>query len=297
MSIPLMIAAMLLGGATAVASQSHAHSHPEPEVTGLVADTVLDSFLARAREAGSRYQDRRTAISDGFRRLGPDFPSMGEHWVHPSRMMDRELNADYPQALSYALIAGVPALTGVIYARPLLPGEAAPDFPPGINAWHDHSGSIDEESVVLRHSMHSGDVPSETRLAMLHIWGALANPAGVFESDNWALPFARSSLDVPDRFEIASAKSLSLASGGDTYYLMLFQLQARPDPEVAGTVEGLIARARREVDEILSKRSAISTLGEGELVALEQVWIRLWTEAGTHLSADAREELQELLMD
>jgi hypothetical protein len=132
---------------------------------------------------------------------------------------------------------------------------------------------------------------------MLHVWGNLTNPGGVFESDNWALPFARLALEVPDRFVTASARALSLASGGDTYYRLLFQLQARPEPEVQEVVEDLIAAAQRDVNEILMRRPRTSALGAGELAALEQVWVRLWTEAGSHLPSDERAELHDLLMN
>ena len=45
---------------------------------GSAQTSPVDSFAARVRASTARYQDQREAMKDGYRKIGPDFPSMGD---------------------------------------------------------------------------------------------------------------------------------------------------------------------------------------------------------------------------
>jgi hypothetical protein len=287
--IPPMVAALLLGPACVLAAQAagsahgqghghaHGHHHPHPRAAPAADDAAVAAFLAQARAASARYHEQRQAILDGFRRLGPDFPGMGEHWVHPGRTVNGTLDIARPQALSYTSIDGRPVLTGVIYARPLGPGEAPPEFPlPGL-PWHDHVGAIDEESVLLHQAMSAE--ASGFRLSMLHAWVWTENPDGLFAADNWALPFVRLGLAVPERIPVAAARALSLPVGGDAYHHLLFRAltQAGQARDEAALAE--LRRTRARVELWLDARQAPGAPpSEAELAMLACWWSEQWRE-------------------
>jgi hypothetical protein len=47
-----------------------------------VATRGVPEFIDCAREATRKYADRSLAIRDGYRRIGRDFPAIGEHWIN-----------------------------------------------------------------------------------------------------------------------------------------------------------------------------------------------------------------------
>jgi hypothetical protein len=286
--------ALCLSAAAAAAQSPHphhaAHAHHPADAAAVA------TFVAEARAATERYQDRNRAIADGFRLLGPDFPAMGEHWVNPGRMVDGTLDVHRPQALSYATIAGRPTLIGVIYARPLHPGEAAPDFPLPGYPWHDHVGAIDEESVLLHHVPTTGGAGAGVRLAMLHAWVWSDNPDGVFAADNWALPFVRLNLAAPAEIPPAAARALSLLTGGDTYHRMLFRALVRSDARQEAYARERIDWARDRVQEWYAGRErGASGLGAPELAWLSALWTELWTDLRGSVDPAAAERLGLLL--
>ena len=171
-------------------------------------------FIAAARAGSQRYRHRDSAIADGFRLVGGDFPGMGEHWVHAGRLMAGVIDASRPAILSYADIGGQPVLVGVAYALPLGAGAPLPSAPR--DAWHAHSGSVDEASFLPRHAGHDAKGPG-ARIAVLHAWAWLDNPDGPFATDNPALPFARAGLaQVPA--SAPALRALALAYGAAPFY-------------------------------------------------------------------------------
>ena len=57
-----------------------------------------EQFVARARRATEKYQERAVAIREGYRRIGRDFPAMGEHWINIGLLFDgnyESIDADF----------------------------------------------------------------------------------------------------------------------------------------------------------------------------------------------------------
>jgi hypothetical protein len=248
------------------------HGQSVPSTAGTVADPAVEAFLEVARRATSRYQRRTEAIRDGYRLLGPDFPGMGEHWIHPGLMVGARFDPARPQVLTYANVQGEPRLLGVAYALALSPEEAPPDFPPGANLWHDHTGSIDEESVLLNHAISGASPSAGLRIAMLHAWIWLDNPDGVFSDNNWSLPFVRLGLPPPSTDAVPAARALSLASGGDRYYRALFRAIGRADEADDMALEAAIRHSTDEVARWLEFAERESPLDGEQIESLRRIW-------------------------
>jgi len=206
--IPLLpLATAVLFAATVSAPSGAKPSDPDR--------AALDSLADVTARRISRFADRGVAIAAGYRRIGTDFPSMGEHWLHAGSLLAQRIDPDRPTLLAYAVIDGKPTLLGagfVITTRGR--GEAtAPGWP---TYWHEHSGLLADESGA-----HVGAPPesdSATRVWVLHVWSALPNPLGRYDSDNWALPFARAGIAPPVSLDADVGRVFSLSvAGGDEY--------------------------------------------------------------------------------
>ncbi|MFN2399996.1 MAG: hypothetical protein ABR543_15360, partial [Gemmatimonadaceae bacterium] len=64
------------------------------------------AFLAEARAGTERYRDRAVAIADGFRKVGPSFPAMGEHWIRSDVVLREAYEARRPAVLTYITVDG-----------------------------------------------------------------------------------------------------------------------------------------------------------------------------------------------
>ncbi len=181
------------------------------------ASTNADQQLtAAARAASARFRDRSVAMRAGYRRLGPDVPEMGEHWVNPILVVEARYDPAQPSLLTYTNINGRPTLTGVGYVLALRAGETPP--PTGVSGeWHDHSASVTDELTQKGHGGHADGA----RVVVMHAWVWVENPDGVFADANWALPYIRSGLAVPARIDPDAARAVSLLSGGVDYYAQL----------------------------------------------------------------------------
>jgi hypothetical protein len=234
-----------------------------------------------------RFRDRRAASAAGYRRLGADFPAMGEHWVNPGLAIAGRFDPARPSMLSYAVVGGAPRLVGVVYAVPLAPGESPPAIPDAASRWHEHNGSVDEESLTSSHDVpdahdpHGGHgaaspdvVAPRARLAILHAWTETANPAGLFATDNWSLPFVRLGLAPPASPDPLAARALALAAGAEPYYLRLLGGGATLAPDADATARAALATARGEVAALLARRTG-DALTDAELRALRDVWSRV----------------------
>ncbi|HEU4747871.1 MAG TPA: hypothetical protein VFS56_05170, partial [Gemmatimonadaceae bacterium] len=175
-----------------------------------------------------------------------------------------------PAMLTYASIDGKPVLLGVVYAIPLEPGQHPPEIPGGLSPWHEHNGTVDEESFLPEHGNDHSRAQSGTRLAILHVWTLLPNPAGPFAAENWALPFARLHLDAPNDVSAPAARALSLASGSAEFWsnLLESELGSRGD----GAWRTALATAEAEARAIVSERATARALTASRIAALENTW-------------------------
>lgn len=269
--------------AVTVRGQEHvAHA----SVNGSAASAEVAAFLSAARLGTERYRDRNVAIAAGFRRLGRDFPSMGEHWANPGKVIAGRFDVTDPAMLTYATIDGKPVLLGVVYAIPLEAGQAPPALPGGAKAWHEHNGTVDEESFLPEHGGDHSREHSGTRLAILHVWTLLPNPAGHFAAENWALPFARLHLETPRAIPEAAARALSLVSGSADFYTSLVESELSSAPR--GEWRAALAAATDSARAIVAARDAKDALSLEQISALEKIWTRLASRLSASSPALAR---------
>lgn len=252
----------------------HSHVHT-PAARTAAQDSVVGAFVERARAATAKYHDLSAAIAAGYRLVGPDFPGMGEHWVHTRRVVQRTVNVERPSVLSYLRVDGEPILTGVAFARPVQPGEEPPPFIiPGL--WHFHSGSIDEETLLLNpRSMHH-DSAAQPRLAMVHAWIWMENPDGVFAQDNWALPFRRLGLSVPEAVPPQAGKALFLLSDGVAYYTRLIETAGTPSTSDRAAIQQVLERFHAQVQMRYRAMHDVGAVSEADIAWLVAQWHALW---------------------
>ena len=238
-------------------------------------------FIAEAREGTRRYQLQETAIADGYRRVGVDFPAMGEHWVNLQRVMADSFAAPEPSVLVYVRVNGRPTLAGVAYTALLEPGERPPSFPPARRFWHEHNGTVAEESFPIGH--HATDVGGGTdggalRLAILHAWVWMQNPEGVFATDNWTLPFIRLGIAPPTEWSPAATRALALALDGEEYYALMLRTSMRLTSAEEALATAILSRSRERAKSVLvtpTRQRHLARTDEGRLSAL---WSAMWEE-------------------
>lgn len=224
----------------------------------LPAQSDPGAFVAAVRDATRRYADQSLAIADGYRKVGPDFPSMGEHWISIPRIVRGTVDPLQPPILEYATLGGRPTLVGVAYTQLVRDGLPTAPLPAPADAWHYHAGTVDEESFILGHASGGhGAGPGGPRIAVLHAWVWMDNPAGLFATDNWALPYARLGLPFPDGGEEPSGATLAaaLAAGGERYLGRLLRLRYRLEGDEARGVDTML------VEQAAAIRGALTAAG------------------------------------
>lgn len=260
---------------------------PAPTSAQTTGTDTITAFVQTVRNAAAKYRDRADAVRAGYRRIGPDFPGMGEHWIQPARLVSGRFRADSPPILTYVTIAGQVVLAGAAFALPLAAGETPPDFPSTAH-WHDHSASVDEESLLIapaaRHWHDTAATGTKPHIAMLHVWFGLANPDGVFAQDNWALPFARLGVAPPSQSNPSAARALSLLSGGATYYRDLFGAAAPLGADEAAFLDRLLASGRTELEQWVALQSPGWNVEPSSISALANRWNELWRRIQQNVS-------------
>jgi hypothetical protein len=241
----------------------------------------VSRFVLATREATARYQDQQAALRDGYRRIGPDFPSMGEHWINRAVIMRGEVDPLRPPILEYIVVAGKPVLAGVAYAKLVYAGEPSSPIPAPGSAWHYHAGSVDEESFILGHAggNDGSDSNQGPRIAVLHAWIWQENPAGLFATDNWALPWIRLGLVSPPASATSSPAALAatLAAGGEHYFVTLLRVRHRLAEAQSSAVAAIL---RRRADQ-LRRRIELAT-GQSQQVLQDEL-TALWEETESEL--------------
>lgn len=227
----------------------------------VIALVNIDSLTRFAATATARYMDRRIAAAEGYRRVGADFPGMGEHWVHPTVILSGRIDPRRPTMLTYATIAGQARLLGLGFIVTTEGGLTPRDLPGWPGFWHEHSGLLSEESGA---KLSRGiEAIGGTRVWVLHAWTGLENPAGRYAADNWALPFARAGVDPPGSFSEEAARALSLAVGGDTFVANLLADVGLTSGDKHRSTDSTIALARARAERTLR------TMREGSVTGAE----------------------------
>jgi len=254
--------------------------------------SARDAFLEGAAEAAVKYSDRREAIADGFRRLGPDFPGMGAHWVQTGRIVSGVLEGGRPAVLCYAELNGEPTLVALAYTLPLSPDESPPEEPLGAHAWHDHSGEVTEESFLLNHPSSLMASDAGFRLSMVHVWLPLSNPSGILEQNNWRLPFLRAGIEPPELPTSLAARGLSLGGGGIGYYRELLYWASPESAADRAAIDRALERSAASVGAWIERRRGDPDAAT--LEDLEGIWQAFWQELEGSLSTDVYQRIHPL---
>ena len=263
-----------------------------PNDTRATSDSAATRFIAEARAGTAKYRDRAVAIADGYHMVGPDLPSMGEHWLNIALILADTVDAARPPVLIYVASPTGPVLAGAAYTRMLTPVQSYPDFPSGLHAWHDHSGFIDEEALPMSHVGHGmHDAPNGTRLGILHLWMWQDNPEGPWTADNWALPFVRAGLNAP-RESGAAARSLALAPDSGRYYLGVFSTIGKLDAREVDQVRMVLATAANRVRDVALVPGREPE--DSQIVQLRSIWESLWPSIASVLRTSTVQRLEGL---
>ena len=261
--------AVLQPGAAALGAQS----------LGAQSLPAFDSIATRTAAASERFADRRVAVADGYRRVGTDFPGMGEHWLNPDVMMRGTIDVARPTLLIYAAINGKPTLLGVGFVA-VTRGDSEPESLPGWpTAWHEHSGLLSDESGAGRHATPRAG----THVWVSHVWTELENPNGRYAPDNWSLPFARAGLHAPAAVDADAGRGLSLVVGGDEYLRAVLADAGLRTTVNADRVDRPIALARRAVDSMVASARPAGRFRDGDLALLRERWRSLHAELRAEL--------------
>lgn len=283
---PQGLAGQLLADVLRTLKQESLEELPPPDATpaprsdaSAEATPSLDAFAATAATAAARYADRRVAMADGYRRIGADFPAMGEHWLRTSELLEGRLDPDRPTMLTYATIEGRPTLVGTGFVVTTRDDERADHAPGWPEEWHEHSGLLAEESGARPPPSASGHTHGTeqrrgTRAWVLHIWTTLENPAGRYHADNWALPFARAGLAMRDGITVdePAGRALALAVGGDRFLRDLLTDAGLRREANAAPVDAAIAHARTESERVLGAARAAGGANAAHLAAFRSTW-------------------------
>jgi len=252
---------------------------PATNMLGAQSLASFDSIAARAAIESARFADRRVAVADGYRRVGTDFPGMGEHWLNPDVMMRGAIDAARPTLLIYATMNGKPTLLGVGFVA-VTRGDSEPTSLPGWpTAWHEHSGLLSDESGAGRHDTPHGG----THVWVSHVWTELENPDGRYAPDNWALPFARAGLRAPAVVDADAGRALSLAVGGDEYLRAVLADGGLRTTDNADRIDRLIVLARRAVDSVVASARAAGEIRGSDVALLRERWRSLHARLGAEL--------------
>jgi hypothetical protein len=244
--------------------------------------TTRERFVADARAGTAQYQNPSTAIADGFKRVGVEFPAMGEHWVSLSRVLENRFDARRPSVLIYITTHGKRQLAGVGYTALLGDGDQPPRSAATLADWHEHNGSVIDESLPVHgHADKHSTLPPEaaalgaTRLAILHVWAWTKNPAGTFVTENWSLPLTRRGMSSRT-LKPATVRALSLAGDSASYYEQTLRTSLALNPAESDRVHAILEEHRA------SARAELARHPRLDEDALSRIWTGLWTnlEAG-----------------
>jgi hypothetical protein len=281
----------MLASSQAALAQHDAHAAHAPVPAG--GDSAVADFARRARQGALRYADQAAAVADGYRRLGPDFPAMGEHWANPELVARGTFDPLRPPLLTYIRVNGSPRLTGVVFAIPLADGEHPPAAPFAAGAWHDHFGSVEDESLLLDHDAQQAPA-GELRLAVLHGWLFVDNPDGTWTTDNWALPYARLGVPVPPAAPTSATRAVALIGDALPYYEALAERAIGNDPARLERMVATLAHHRSVMTAWWERRVPGAALGDVELAVLGGMWRACWADVARGAAPEVAARLERV---
>jgi hypothetical protein len=278
--------AALAGAAAAVPAGAqdaprHDHGGHAPTLAQPTEVAALDALAAITARQVARYADRSVAVADGYRRIGTDFPGMGEHWLHPAALLAGTIDPARPTLLAYATIGGRPVLLGVGFVITTR-GDAPADVPGWPHAWHEHSGLLAHESgaAPAGHGDHAPGAAvaggaTATRVWVLHAWTGLENPGGRYAPDHWALPLARAGVPPPPGTDADVGRAVALAVGGDAYLRDVLSDGGLRNVTNAAAVDSSIGAARAAATAVMGRARHAGRVGAADVTALRATWSEL----------------------
>ena len=177
--------------------------------------------LDKLTEELDRFHDSNVATSEGYVHYdGYDTFSMGEHWYNRDVYESGKCNRATPTHLQYLVIKGKRKLIGTGYicvpqayvrekhqmfdksivwhthgpAWCLLPNGATEDYRDIADSLPNKLTSRNWQSICKK----QGGAPASQDVKMLHTWNWIPSPNGRFAHENFAIPFLRVGLPVPD---------------------------------------------------------------------------------------------------
>jgi len=248
-----------------------------------VAQSPMDSIAFVVAQTAAQFADRRRAMAAGYRRVGGDFPSMGEHWINMEHFEADSIDPNHPSFLTYATINAVPQLLGVGFIATTVGTDTPTGLPGWPSLWHEHSGLLAEESAGAHAPSQSA-----THVWVLHIWTVLPNPGGRYSADNWALPFARAGLTPPGNVSAEAGRALSLVVGGDEFLKGVLR-DSHPMSHAAATgADDAIEGARQRVA-IVAQATSEGLVSAAQVSELQSIWsqlsVSLESRLGVHVAS------------
>ena len=248
-------------------------------------DVETETLLDSVRAAVVRYADADAAELDGFRAISHDFPGMGEHWINLRHAALDRFDPSRPPILLYARRDGRPVLVGAAFVTLRDAGETAPGPAALRSAWHEHSGTLDQELFAADH--HAGHDDGGFAVLVLHVWSTPPLGGGWFDVQNWRLPWLRAGIDARSA-DVDAARAVSLTTSRAFYRHALLR-------------GGIPLEDADELDVILDARAAraaallASTSGLDE-AALAAVWLGFVDRLRSRWP-DAHASIESLLAD
>jgi hypothetical protein len=220
-------------------------------------------------------------VADGYRRIGTDFPGMGEHWLHPAALLSGTIDPARPTLLAYATIGGRPVLLGVGFVITTR-GDAPAAVPGWPHAWHEHSGLLAHESgaAPAGHGDHApgaavagGATPRACGCCMRGRDSRTRR--GRYAPRQLALPFARAGVPPPPGTDADVGRAVALTVGGDAYLRDVLSdggLRERRECGRGGLVDWRRAGRGRRRD---GPSAARGRVGAADVTALRATWSEL----------------------
>lgn len=267
---PVLTSLLLVG-------RMDAQVRPAATVEGMVAElTRASAALATPREA----------MTAGYRRLGADFPGMGEHWVLPAAIFGGQVEQGRPSLLTFAEIGGVARLVGAGFVVPVRGDTLPHDLPGWPTGWHEHSGSFADETAGVPSLPLSR--PGGVRVWVLHAWIGLPNPAGTYVAENWQLPFVRAGVTTSRPPGERAGRAMSLTVGGDVFLASRIADLTPLTPAQQAAVDSAIITATARVRAIREASGREGLLVSEDLDRLSSIWDSLSAQVFSIVGDSAR---------